>query len=94
MKTKLNEMVLNIDEKVNPKVGRILHKIFKTITLLLSTIGVAVIAIVFGALALPHSLDSTLPHLDKTLPVIIFSAWLFFVIVSSTLWFYFSKWNV
>ncbi len=85
---KVSNIITNIDNKVNPKIGKILHKVFKIITLLLATIGVSVIAITFGALALDDN------SINKIASIITFFTWIGILLVSSSLWFYFSKWNV
>ena len=93
---KFNDLVVNLDEKINPKIAKILFLIFKFTTLFLIIIGTPVIALTFGALSIVPISMGTSPQYAYTNQTveIVFGVWISITIVSSLLWFYFSKWNV
>lgn len=56
---KINEWVNSLDERVNPNTGNLLRKIFKVSTLLLITLGLFIIVIVVGSLAVVRSIQDS-----------------------------------
>lgn len=87
---KLNEKIKNFDSNLDPSLGNKLRFIFKTITLVLIIIILPIITVVVGSIALNAETFEVLN--TKAIMLSGFIPWFILVIVSGSLWYYFSKW--
>lgn len=87
---KINEMISNLDAKIDPKLGNTLRKVFMIISLILILVVLPVIALVVGSFEV---IPGIITISSTTLICAGFIPWLVLVITFSSLWFYFSKWT-
>ena len=92
-------LINKLDSKINPNIGNFLSKFFKIFTLSIVILGLIGISIGFGSVLVQIYDSNNNPlgaagSLSTELILAVTLTWAIVTIISSLLWFYFSKWNV
>lgn len=82
----MKKFIENMDSKISPTTGNLLRKIFMWITIILIFVVMPVICFTIGSIIIGGTVASWVGP-------VAFIPWFALVLITSTLWIYFSKWT-